>query len=123
MPEPGGRRGSCSRCPLPGGARGAKVPFQFNGLLWRYSKIVRNVSAILLRICFRKHKKCEVQLPMFCKHLLVYINSKVPFHENLPPPLAFTSFRRLTTCQFGPSETGWNDGFFSGLVCHLPHRS
>jgi hypothetical protein len=22
---------------------------------------------------------------MFCKHLLVYINSKVPFHENLPP--------------------------------------
>ena len=27
----------------------------------------------------------EVQLPMFCKHLLVYINSKVPFHEDLPP--------------------------------------
>jgi hypothetical protein len=24
---------------------------------------------------------------MFCKHLLVYINSKVPFHENLPPCL------------------------------------
>ena len=22
---------------------------------------------------------------MFCKYLLVYINSKVPFHENLPP--------------------------------------
>jgi hypothetical protein len=22
---------------------------------------------------------------MFRKHLLVYINSKVPFHENLPP--------------------------------------
>ena len=22
---------------------------------------------------------------MFCKHLLVYINSKVPFHEHLPP--------------------------------------
>ena len=22
---------------------------------------------------------------MFCKHLLVYINSKVPFHEDLPP--------------------------------------
>ena len=22
---------------------------------------------------------------MFCKHLLVYINSKVPFHENMPP--------------------------------------
>jgi hypothetical protein len=22
---------------------------------------------------------------MFCKHLLVYINSKVPFHENMSP--------------------------------------
>ena len=22
---------------------------------------------------------------MFCKHLLVYINLKVPFHENMPP--------------------------------------
>jgi hypothetical protein len=26
-PELGGRRGSRHRCPLPGGARGAKVPF------------------------------------------------------------------------------------------------
>ena len=31
----GGRRGSRPRCPLPGGARGAKVPFQFKGLPWR----------------------------------------------------------------------------------------
>jgi hypothetical protein len=30
---------------------------------------------------------------MFSKHLLVYINSKVPFHEHLPP-LGFTMFRR-----------------------------
>jgi hypothetical protein len=27
-----GRRGSCPRCPLPGGA---KVPFQFKGLPWQ----------------------------------------------------------------------------------------
>ena len=35
----GGRRGSRLRCPLPGGARGAKVPFQFKGLPWRNSEL------------------------------------------------------------------------------------
>jgi hypothetical protein len=30
---------------------------------------------------------------MFCKHLLVYINSKVPFHVNLPPPHHLPSHR------------------------------
>jgi hypothetical protein len=35
----GGRRGSHPRCPLPGGARGAKVPFQFKGLPWRNSEL------------------------------------------------------------------------------------
>jgi hypothetical protein len=41
MPElgGGGRRGSRPRCPLPGGARGAKVPFQFKGLPWRNSEL------------------------------------------------------------------------------------
>ena len=34
-----GGRGSRPRCPLPGGARGAKVPFQFTGLLWRNSEL------------------------------------------------------------------------------------
>jgi hypothetical protein len=38
-PELGGRRGSRPRCPLPGGARGAKVPFQFKGLPWRNSEL------------------------------------------------------------------------------------
>jgi hypothetical protein len=38
-PELGGRRGSRPRCPLPGGARGAKVPFQFKGLSWRNSEL------------------------------------------------------------------------------------
>jgi hypothetical protein len=33
----GDRRGSRSLCPLPGGAREAKVPFQFKGLRWRNS--------------------------------------------------------------------------------------
>ena len=35
----GGRRGSRPRCPLPGGARGAKVPFQFKGLPWQNSEL------------------------------------------------------------------------------------
>ena len=35
----GGRRGSRPRCPLPGGAKGAKVPFQFKGLPWRNSEL------------------------------------------------------------------------------------
>jgi hypothetical protein len=33
------RSGSRPRCPLPGGARGAKVPFQFKGLPWRNSEL------------------------------------------------------------------------------------
>jgi hypothetical protein len=39
MPELGGRRGSRPRCPSPGGAREAKVPFQFKGLPWRNSEL------------------------------------------------------------------------------------
>ena len=35
----GGRRGSRPCCPLPGGVRGAKVPFQFKGLPWRNSEL------------------------------------------------------------------------------------
>jgi hypothetical protein len=37
-PELGGR-GSRPPCPLPGGARGEKVPFQFKGLPWRNSEL------------------------------------------------------------------------------------
>jgi hypothetical protein len=33
------RRGSRPCYPLPGGARGAKVPFQFKGLPWRNSEL------------------------------------------------------------------------------------
>jgi hypothetical protein len=35
----GGQEGQPPRCPLPGGARGAKVPFQFKGLPWRNSEL------------------------------------------------------------------------------------
>ena len=39
-PELGGRRGSRPRFPLhAGGARGAKVPFQFKELPWRNSEL------------------------------------------------------------------------------------
>ena len=35
----GGRRGSRPCCPIPGGTRGAKVPFQFKRLHWRNSEL------------------------------------------------------------------------------------
>jgi hypothetical protein len=35
----GGQEGQPPCCPLPGGARGAKVPFQFKGLPWRNSEL------------------------------------------------------------------------------------
>ena len=42
-PELGGGGGAggaaVPRCPLPGGARGAKVPFQFKGLPWRNNEL------------------------------------------------------------------------------------
>ena len=44
----GGRRGSRPRCPLPGGARGAKVPFQFKGLPWQNSEL----SEMLVRFFY-----------------------------------------------------------------------
>jgi hypothetical protein len=47
MPELGGSRGSRLRCPL-GGARGAKVPFQFKGLPWRNSEL----SEMLVRFFY-----------------------------------------------------------------------
>jgi hypothetical protein len=47
-PELGGRRGSRPHCPLPGGARGAKVPFPFKGLLWRNSEL----SEMLVRFFY-----------------------------------------------------------------------
>jgi hypothetical protein len=44
----GGRRGGRPRFPLPGGARGAKVPFQFKGLPWRNSEL----SEMLVRFFY-----------------------------------------------------------------------
>ena len=35
----GGQEGQPPPCPLPGGAREAKVPFQFKGLPWRNSEL------------------------------------------------------------------------------------
>ena len=46
MPELGGQEGQPPCCPLPGGARGAKVPFQFKGLPCRNSEFSEIVSAI-----------------------------------------------------------------------------
>jgi hypothetical protein len=44
----GGQEGQPPRCPLPGGARGAKLPFQFKGLPWRNSEL----SEMLVRFFY-----------------------------------------------------------------------
>jgi hypothetical protein len=55
----GGQEGQPPRCPLPGGAREAKVPFQFKGLPWRNSKLSEMLVQFFYEICFRKRKKCS----------------------------------------------------------------
>jgi hypothetical protein len=47
-PELEGQEGSRPRCPLPGGARGAKVPFQFKALPWLNSEL----SEMLVRFFY-----------------------------------------------------------------------
>ena len=48
----GGRRGSRPHCPLPGGARGAKVPFQFKGLPWRNSELSEILCAMSVQFFY-----------------------------------------------------------------------
>jgi hypothetical protein len=43
-----GQEGQPPTCPLPGGARGAKVPFHFKGLPWRNSEL----SEMLVRFFY-----------------------------------------------------------------------
>ena len=61
MPElGGGRSGSRPRCPLPGGARGAKVSFQCKGLPWQNSELSEMLVVFFYEsVCFRKRKKCS----------------------------------------------------------------
>jgi hypothetical protein len=61
-PELGGRRGSRPCCPLPGGARGAKVPFQFKGLPWRNSELSEMLVQFVYEFASENARNAVIQL-------------------------------------------------------------
>ena len=58
----GGRRGGRPRCPLPGGARGAKVPFQFKGLPWRNSELSEVLVQFLYEFASENARNAVIEL-------------------------------------------------------------
>ena len=58
----GGRRGSRPRCPLPGGARGAKVPFQFKGLPWRNSELLEMLVQFFYKFSSENARNAVIEL-------------------------------------------------------------
>jgi hypothetical protein len=58
----GGRRGSRPRCPLPGGARGAKVPFQFKGLPWRNSELSEMLVQLFYKFASENARNAVIEL-------------------------------------------------------------
>jgi hypothetical protein len=61
-PELGGRRGSLPRCPLPGGARGAKVPFQFKGLPLRNSELSEMLVQLFYELASENARNAVIEL-------------------------------------------------------------
>jgi hypothetical protein len=58
----GGRRGSRPRCPLPGGAREAKVPFQFKGLPWRNSELSEMLVQLFYEFASQNARNAVIEL-------------------------------------------------------------
>ena len=58
----GGWRGSRPRCPLPGGARGAKVPFQFKGLPWRNSELTEMLVQLFYEFASENVRNAVIEL-------------------------------------------------------------
>jgi hypothetical protein len=58
----GGRRSSRPRCPLPGGARGTKVPFQFKGLPWRNSELTEMLVQIFYEFASENARNAVIEL-------------------------------------------------------------
>ena len=58
----GGRRGSRPRCPLPGGARGAKVPFQFKGLPWQNSELLEILVQFFCEFASENARNAVIEL-------------------------------------------------------------
>ena len=58
----GGRRGNRPRCPLPGGARGAKVPFQFKGLPLRNSELSEMLVQLFYEFASEDARNAVIEL-------------------------------------------------------------
>jgi hypothetical protein len=58
----GGRRGSRPRCPLPGGARGEKMLFQFKGLPWRNSELSEMLVQIFYEFASENARNAVIEL-------------------------------------------------------------
>jgi hypothetical protein len=118
----GGRRGSRPRCLLPGGARGAKVPFQFKGLPWWNSELSEMLVQLFYEFASENARNAVIELQEWHNtwwrtpsHPYHPINGKRIRRSSTPDvlqtslsiyqlvkstlsrksaPLAFTSFRR-----------------------------
>jgi hypothetical protein len=58
----GDRRGSRPRCPLSGGARGEKVPFQFKGLTWRNSELSEMLAQFFYEFASENARNVVIEL-------------------------------------------------------------
>ena len=58
----GGRRGIRPCCLLPGGARGAKVPFQFKGLPWRNSELSEMLVQLFYEFASENARNAVIEL-------------------------------------------------------------
>jgi hypothetical protein len=58
----GGRRGSRPCCPLPRGARGAKVSFQFKGLPWRNSELSEMLVQFFYKFASENARNAVIEL-------------------------------------------------------------
>ena len=58
----GGRRGSLPCCPLPGGARGEKVSFQFKGLPWQNSELSEMLVELFYEFASENARNAVIEL-------------------------------------------------------------
>ena len=99
----GGQQERLPTCLLPGGARGAKMPFylkEFHSISQvveqqRASRIAQLSGEKTLKSCWKEKTRWnEIEQTIFCQHSPVCVTTEVPFHKNLPP-FALASFRSL----------------------------
>jgi hypothetical protein len=58
----GGGGAAVPRCPLSGGARGAKVPFQFKGLPWRNNELSEMLVQLFYEFASENARNAVIEL-------------------------------------------------------------